>query len=557
MANAAQIWADGPSVSPYQPDKALLRAWGKRVEQQTSLVNSPLTYDATGDGTTNDAAKYAMAEAGNDNVFLPSDTVFNLGSALPVKPVYGPGSVLSNGIIRDGALPLHLTDRSSIRMAPRGLSADDWLLGPGQTPAAGNHGNVLIGVGIQDSGSTTTRTTAVGSLVLTKNVESNRNSVFGQGALRFTKYSERIDAFGSLVMQWGGANLADDPAGDFYSHSVIFNADAPVMALGTPGAYTLNPAYNAVNSAFNLDPADAQTVVDWMNTTPWVTSTPQFAYNQGFGRDCLNNIIKGYGNVGYGYRAGAILLEGNDNTMIGNNALGNTLFSNGNVAAGHTAGFLHKTGDNNVYVGNGAGYRHKNGGSSIFIGSNAGNPSNTFTADWSILIGLDAGIRGDGTSPASLSNKLIIQDRFTRNPLLNGSFGTPNGKLGINLPIDNAVRGTLHVFSEASGFAGTVGLGADDLVIENNDNVGITLLSPADKIGTLGFGDPGGSLRGFLQYDHNDDSLRLGAGGATRLQVTGTGMGFNGTAPVAKPTGVAVTAAAIHAALVSYGLIAA
>jgi hypothetical protein len=41
-----------------------------------------------------------------------------------------------------------------------------------------------------------------------------------------------------------------------------------------------------------------------------------------------------------------------------------------------------------------------------------------------------------------------------------------------------------------------------------------------------------------------------------RLQLTATGMGFNGTAPIAKPTGVAVTIAAVHAALVSYGLIA-
>jgi hypothetical protein len=44
--------------------------------------------------------------------------------------------------------------------------------------------------------------------------------------------------------------------------------------------------------------------------------------------------------------------------------------------------------------------------------------------------------------------------------------------------------------------------------------------------------------------------------GATRLQITAAGLGFNGTAAVAKPTGVAVTAPAIHAALVSIGLIA-
>ena len=41
------------------------------------------------------------------------------------------------------------------------------------------------------------------------------------------------------------------------------------------------------------------------------------------------------------------------------------------------------------------------------------------------------------------------------------------------------------------------------------------------------------------------------------LQQTGSLAGFFGTLPVAKPTGVAVTAEGIHAALVTLGLISA
>lgn len=52
-------------------------------------------------------------------------------------------------------------------------------------------------------------------------------------------------------------------------------------------------------------------------------------------------------------------------------------------------------------------------------------------------------------------------------------------------------------------------------------------------------------------------ALRNNADSATLLQTNDTGVGFNGSAPIAKPTGVAVSAAGIHAALVSYGLIAA
>jgi hypothetical protein len=47
-----------------------------------------------------------------------------------------------------------------------------------------------------------------------------------------------------------------------------------------------------------------------------------------------------------------------------------------------------------------------------------------------------------------------------------------------------------------------------------------------------------------------------GKGGTRQVQVDNTGVGFFGAAPTAKPTGVAVTAAGVHAALVSLGLIA-
>ena len=50
--------------------------------------------------------------------------------------------------------------------------------------------------------------------------------------------------------------------------------------------------------------------------------------------------------------------------------------------------------------------------------------------------------------------------------------------------------------------------------------------------------------------------LRLQPGNVDAIRLSNTpGLGFFGTAPVARPTGVAVTDAAIHAALVTLGLI--
>ena len=61
-------------------------------------------------------------------------------------------------------------------------------------------------------------------------------------------------------------------------------------------------------------------------------------------------------------------------------------------------------------------------------------------------------------------------------------------------------------------------------------------------------------------YDSNNlsfdsTSLNIFIGGTSRINANTTGLGFFNSTPVAKPTGVAVNATAIHAALVSLGLI--
>lgn len=59
-------------------------------------------------------------------------------------------------------------------------------------------------------------------------------------------------------------------------------------------------------------------------------------------------------------------------------------------------------------------------------------------------------------------------------------------------------------------------------------------------------------------YDDASASLLAITGaGAIRVGKTGGSVGFYGTAPIAKQTGVAVTAQGIHDALVALGLIAA
>jgi hypothetical protein len=61
----------------------------------------------------------------------------------------------------------------------------------------------------------------------------------------------------------------------------------------------------------------------------------------------------------------------------------------------------------------------------------------------------------------------------------------------------------------------------------------------------------------FINHTNNSGGLKIQHDGTTRIETDNTGIGFFAATPVAKPTGVAVSAAGIHAALVSLGLIAA
>lgn len=65
------------------------------------------------------------------------------------------------------------------------------------------------------------------------------------------------------------------------------------------------------------------------------------------------------------------------------------------------------------------------------------------------------------------------------------------------------------------------------------------------------------NITAVFQGKGSGGAALLDGGGATKFSCNTTGVGFFATAPVAKPTGVAVTAAGVHAALVTLGLIAA
>jgi len=110
--------------------------------------------------------------------------------------------------------------------------------------------------------------------------------------------------------------------------------------------------------------------------------------------------------------------------------------------------------------------------------------------------GSDWNLSAGGSSQATYPNSFYIYDAgadATR-LVINAS-----GNVGIG---EISPQGALHVKSSDSG--ATADGGANDLVVENSSNAGISILSGASASGSIYFGDSGSAYDGYIQYDQTN-----------------------------------------------------
>ncbi len=145
-------------------------------------------------------------------------------------------------------------------------------------------------------------------------------------------------------------------------------------------------------------------------------------------------------------------------------------------------------------------------GSVLFVGSNLELAEDNANFNWD-----------DGNNALTIGNINIgtntISSLDTNGDILLSPNGT--GKVGIGTvsPI-----GLLHISNGESGQT-SPSTSADELIIENSTNAGMTILTPSSNTGSIFFGDENGNQPGKIQYNHSGNLLSFDTQGATRLTI--------------------------------------
>jgi len=91
----------------------------------------------------------------------------------------------------------------------------------------------------------------------------------------------------------------------------------------------------------------------------------------------------------------------------------------------------------------------------------------------------------------------------------------------VGIGADPDLGAGLHIKSADSG--ASAGANADELVIENSGDAGLSILSGNGSSRTINFADDGANNRGIISYDHSSDSMKFGTNGSVKARFTDGG----------------------------------
>jgi hypothetical protein len=155
--------------------------------------------------------------------------------------------------------------------------------------------------------------------------------------------------------------------------------------------------------------------------------------------------------------------------------------------------------------------------------NDGGNP-----VDWTKLKNVPAGF-ADGTDEGGGAGDGHSLDAADGDPV-NVVFVDNNGNVGVGTAIPER---RLHVYD---GYAGSVTSSASaEIVVEDDDDARINLISPGDQTVGIEFGDQVDPTSGWLIYNNTDDRMKLGVNNDDRIVVDNSGeVGIGTSGPAAQ-----------------------
>jgi len=128
-------------------------------------------------------------------------------------------------------------------------------------------------------------------------------------------------------------------------------------------------------------------------------------------------------------------------------------------------------------------------------------------------------IRGIATDVSNGSEDSTLEFFTYSGGSQTSTLALASGNVGIG---ETSPQGALHVKSSDSG--ATASSSADEIVVENSGNSGISILSGASASGSIYFGDSGLAYDGYIQYDQSNrkfNFITAGGGGGFHLDSVG------------------------------------
>jgi hypothetical protein len=174
------------------------------------------------------------------------------------------------------------------------------------------------------------------------------------------------------------------------------------------------------------------------------------------------------------------------------------------------------------------------GGADNYVALKA--PNDAGGANYSLVLPAAQGTAGQFLKLSSLSGTEGLLQFASVTTAADNYFATSglsNKDLGVGLHLKIADTGA------------SVSSNADELVIENTSDAGLSILTANDAGGYVKFGDPQDDNAGQISYTHDDNNLNITSGGAINFVGGGSGSDLsvlsNGTVQINGSTGRAST----------------